>query len=151
MNRSIIILAILLFFSSLAFSSGIKEAKEKLYDAYISGDNSQWIVVMSELEKSYSKTENIFTLFELTKSQYGYMGLLIDKGEYEKAKIILPIAEKNISTLLEYNNDWADANGLKAGIYGFKIILFPNQVILNGPKGKIYLNRATSLKEKLLQ
>ncbi|HAF27500.1 MAG TPA: hypothetical protein DCG75_00490 [Bacteroidales bacterium] len=145
MKKSIIFLTILLISKSFAFSSGIKEAKEKLYDAYISGDNKEWLDVMNDLEKSLQKTDNIFTLFELTKSQYGYMGLLVDRGQFEKAKAILPKAELNVESLLNYNDDWADANGLKAGIYGFKIMLYPNLVILNGPKGKGYLNKATSL------
>lgn len=147
MKRYVLILAISIISGTSTFIFGIKESKEKLYEAYISGSSSKWTEVMTDLADSYNTTKNIFTLFELVKSQYGYMGLLIDKEEYEKAKLILPEAEYNISILLEYNNNWPDVNGLKAGVYGFKIILFPNQVILNGPKGKIYLNRATSLKE----
>ena len=75
------------------------------------------------------------------------MGFLIDRSEFELAKKVLSTAEKNIKKLIKYNPDWADVHGLLAGIYGFKIILFPTQVIFNGPKGKKYLEKATSFKE----
>ncbi|MFC2152854.1 tetratricopeptide repeat protein [Bacteroidota bacterium] len=147
MKRLITIIAITFILSSAGYSSGIGAAKEKLYDAYISGNNSLWLDVMVDLEESYKISKNVFTLHELAKSQYGYMGFLIDRREFEKAKLILPDTEKHINNLLDYNDDWADVHGLKAGIYGFKIILYPNYVILNGPKGKGYLNKAKSLNE----
>ena len=147
MKRLVILIPFVLIASTNLYSSGISEAREKLYDAYIEGNNPLWIEVMNDLEKSYKKTKNVFILHELTKSQYGYIGMLIDKGDYKTAKLILPKAKENIEELLDYNEDWADVRGLRAGIYGFKIILYPNQVILKGPKGKLYLNKATSLKE----
>ncbi|HRW63060.1 MAG TPA: tetratricopeptide repeat protein [Bacteroidales bacterium] len=144
MKKLITILTIFTLSIFTVNSSDLAKAKEMLYEAYIHNDTHLWSEVMNDLEKSYKKSENIFTLFELTKSQYGFMGFLIDRGKFEEAKNILPKSEKNIETLLSYNSDWADAHGLKAGIYGFKIILYPNYVIINGPKGKGYLNKATS-------
>lgn len=146
--KNLITLLILTFsITSFSKSPGIYTAKEKLYSAYITGNTSLWLDVIVQLENSYKTSKNIFSLFELTKSQYGYMGFLIDRKEYEKAKGILPKAEQNIQTLLNYNPDWADVHGLKAGIFGFKIILFPTQVIFNGPKGKDYLEKASSFNE----
>ena len=147
MKKILLLILISIFTITRLFSSGIIDIKKKLYNAYIIGNNSLWYELMSELEESYKKTNNIFILHELAKSQYGYIGMLIDRGEFEQAKPVLPKAEKNINKLLEYNENWTDVHGLKAGIYGFKIILYPNQVILNGPKGKSYLNKASSQKE----
>ncbi|MBI9052761.1 MAG: hypothetical protein JEY96_03025 [Bacteroidales bacterium] len=144
MKKLTTILAVLLFPIFTVLSSDLGKTKEKLYQAYITGNNALWTIIMDDLEDSYNISNNIFELFELTKSQYGYMGVLIDRREFEKAKRILPETEKNIKTLLKYNPDWADAHGLKAGIYGFKIILFPTHVIFNGPKGKDYLEKASS-------
>lgn len=147
MKRLILFLIVNLLIVSLSYSSGILSIKAKLYNAYISGNTTSWIEVIDDLEKNYNQSGNIFTLFELSKSQYGYMGFLIDRMNYEKAREIIFKTEKNIEKLLKYNPDWADAHGLKAGVYGFKIILFPTQVIINGPKGKDYLNKATSFNE----
>ena len=126
--------------------SDLAAIDNKLYKAYISNNASLWLEGMNELKSSYSKSKNQNILFEIAKSQYGYIGLMIDKQEFEKAKAELTDAEKNISTLLKINPNWPDANALLAGIYGFKIILYPNLVIINGPKGKNYMEKASSLK-----
>jgi len=141
-----IILGLTLNTISSENNSVISTIKLKLYNAYVSDNSLLWLEGMNELKTSYKKTNSINTLFELSKSQYGYMGLLIDKQEFEKAKKILPEAEKNITKLLEQNPEWADAYALLAGIYGFKIILYPNLVIYNGPKGKNYMEKASELK-----
>lgn len=145
MKKIAYILIISLISISNALSSGIIDIKRNLYQAYITGNNSLWHELMTDLEKSYHKSNNIYVLHELTKSQYGYIGMLIDNNKLEEAKKILPNAEKNINKLLSNNKNWADVHALKAGIYGFKIMLYPNQVILNGPKGKAILNKASSL------
>ncbi len=146
MKKLIIILSLFLLTYAKVLSSGIVDIQKKLYDAYLVGDNNLWYDLITQLEQSYNETNSIYILHELVKSQYGYIGMLIDKEHFYQAKSILPKAEKNISKLLDYNENWAEVHGLKAGIYGFKIMLYPNQVIFNGPKGKAYLNKATSLK-----
>jgi tetratricopeptide (TPR) repeat protein len=147
MKKITIIIALLISPIFALFSNNLANSKEKLYVAYISGNNELWISVMNDLSEFYKASDNIFELFELAKSQYGYMGVLIDRSEFDLARKILPETEKNIQELLKYNPNWADAHGLKAGIYGFKIILFPTQVIFNGPKGKNYLEKASSYNE----
>ena len=147
MKKIIYIIALVIFISNLSFASGILSSKVKLYDAYINGNTQTWTYVIKDLEKSYKNSDNIFILFELTKSQYGYMGFLIDRMEYDNARKIISDTEQNIKKLLKYNPDWADVHGLNAGVYGFKIILFPTQVVINGPKGKDYLNKAISFNE----
>lgn len=124
----------------------LSQIKLKLYNAYVGYNTKMWLEGLKELEKAYNTTKNQQILFELTRSQYGYIGLLIDRNELETAKSILPKAEKNVQTLLLQNPESADANALVAGIQGFKIMLYPNYVLFNGPKGKNYIEKATSIK-----
>lgn len=116
----------------------------KMYKAYVTDNTVQWLDAMNELEKTYLQTKSKSSLYDLTRSQYGYIGLLIDRAELEKAKKILPKAEQNAQKLVNDNPESADAHALLAGIYGFKIILYPNYVIINGPKGKNYIEKASS-------
>lgn len=146
--KTITITIIVLLVSYLnVLSVDLGKNKEILYEAYISGDNKLWKSAMENLNTSYKNTNNIVYLFELAKSQYGYMGVLIDRSEFKEARELLPKAERNIKKLIKYNPNWSDAHGLKAGIYGFKIILYPTQVVINGPKGKGYLEKATSFND----
>lgn len=147
MKKIITFLILTFFVFNSSYASGLISAKEKLYSAYISGNTNLWLDVIDDLEKSFNTTKNIFSLYELSKSQYGYMGFLIDRMQFDQARNILSKTEKNIEKLLKYNPEWADALGLKAGVYGFKIILYPTQVIFNGPKGKDYLEKANSYNE----
>lgn len=147
MKRLFLLTIISVLLYGYVYSSGIISAKNKLYNAYITGDINSWKSTINDLRESYKRTGNIFTLYELTKSQYGYMGFLIDRRSFDNAREVIDESEKNINKLLQYNPDWADVHALKAGIYGFKIILFPTQVIINGPKGKDYLEKATSFNE----
>lgn len=147
MKKITITILALLVSSINLYSTDLGKNKEILYEAYISGNNELWKSAMDNLNQSFINSNNIFELFELAKSQYGYMGVLIDRSEFDKAREILPKAENNIKKLIKYNPNWSDAHGLKAGIYGFKIILYPTQVVINGPKGKGYLEKATSFND----
>lgn len=142
----ILILGIILNINSIANPGPSTDINIKLYKAYVTDNTELWLEGMKELEKSYLKTKNQQVLFELTKSQYGYIGLLIDRNQNEIAKQVLSKAEKNVKDLVETNPQSADAYALLAGIYGFKIMLYPNYVIFNGPKGKNYIEKASSFK-----
>lgn len=129
-----------------AADNNIISVKSKFYNAYVTDNAKLWLEAMNELENLYLKTKNQQILFELTKSQYGYIGLLIDRHELETAKNILPKAEINAQKLVKDNLESADAHALLAGVYGFKIMLYPNYVLFNGPKGKNCIEKASSIK-----
>ncbi|HAN19502.1 MAG: hypothetical protein A2X13_01030 [Bacteroidetes bacterium GWC2_33_15] len=141
-----LMLGLLINITASASINNIESIHLKLYKAYISNNTALWLTGMNELELSYNKTKNPIILFELARSQYGYIGLLIDRQEFEKAKSILPKAEKNVQDLVKQAPGSADANALLAGIYGFKIMLYPGYVMINGPKGKNYIEKASSIK-----
>ena len=52
MKKVFITISILIITNSVIFSFELSQARSKLYSAYILGDNSLWIEVMSDLEKS---------------------------------------------------------------------------------------------------
>ncbi len=145
MKRIFILSASILFSSIFVLSSGIKSIQENFYKAYISGNVGLWISSMNELQTMYNATGDYNTLYELTHSQYGYIGLLIDNGQLEKAKEKLPGAERNAEKLVKANPNLVDYHALKAGIHGFKIMLYPSKVAFYGPKGKKIMQEAYDL------
>lgn len=129
---------------SLVYSNNEKVIQNSFYTAYISGDVNKWKSGIKSLENKYAQTGNIQFLYELVKGQYGYIGLMIYESEYESAKQLLSQTEKNVSKLLKHDEEWPEALALQAGIYAFKIILYPGYKLYYGPKGLNAVEKAIS-------
>ncbi|MCG6189190.1 hypothetical protein [Maribellus maritimus] len=106
--------------------------KEKIYEAYISGNMKEWKTVIDQMQRQSEKPPEF--LIELVNYQYGYIGWCIGEDKNGEAKQTIKLAEENLEKLKNRNYSISEINAYKSALYGFKIGLSPIKATILGPK-----------------
>ncbi len=106
--------------------------KEKIYEAYISGNMLNWKNTIDQMQQQ--KNQSAAFLAELVNFQYGYIGWCVGADQKNEAENYIHLAEKNLEKLLDMHFSEAEINAYKSAIYGFKIGLSPLKAPVFGPR-----------------
>jgi tetratricopeptide (TPR) repeat protein len=117
--------------------------RQKLYQAYISGEMEGWKTAMDNMEKQ-KKNEPGF-LLDLINYQYGYVAWCLGNKNHNEAKHYLSLLDKNLEKLKSLSGESAEYHAYTAAAYGFKIGLSTWRAPFFGPKS---MNHAELALEK---
>jgi len=95
----------------------------KIYDAYITGNMSQWKSVLIETEQQ--KNQSSAFLLEQINYQYGYIGWCLGTNKKTEAKQWMEKMEKNLDILEKRNYQPSMIAAYRGSMIGFKIGLNP--------------------------
>lgn len=123
---------IIIGFSMLLTLNCWASNKEKIYEAYISGNMEKWKTVLNQMQQKNENSSEF--LIELVNYQYGYTGWCIGKDKNREAKQIIKLAEENLEKLEDKNYSPSEINAYKSAFYGFKLGLAPLKAPILGPK-----------------
>ena len=116
-----------------------------MLQSFKSGDMSDWVKVIEELQVDYKRSKSISSLFELVHAQYGYIGYLLGIKNTKKARQVLSEAEGNIEQLLKVNLRNADALALKGALVAYHISLSPIRAPFLGPRSMGLIDESLSI------
>lgn len=116
--------------------NGWASNKEKIYNAYISGNMPQWKTIIDQMQHDPCNSPEF--LIELINYQYGYIGWCVGADKTKEAKHYLGLAEENLKKLENQNYSPSEINAYKSALYGFKIGLSPLKAPVLGPKSVNY-------------
>lgn len=119
--------------------------QQRLLQSFKSGDMSDWVKVIEELQVHYNRSKNNTSLFELAHAQYGYIGYLLGIKDTKKARQVLSEAEDNIEQLLKVNPRNADALALKGALVAYHISLSPIRAPFLGPRSMGLIDESLSI------
>lgn len=135
-KHSLITLMLLLLYPVFAeptFSS-------RIYDAYISGNMTEWKIILQETEQQ--KNQSSAFLLEQINYQYGYIGWCLGTNKKNEAKIWMEKMEKNMETLEKRNYQPSMIAAYRGSMIGFKIGLNKMQAPFIGGKSITYAKTA---------
>jgi tetratricopeptide (TPR) repeat protein len=104
----------------------------KIYDAYITGNMSQWKSVLIETEQQ--KNQSSAFLLEQINYQYGYIGWCLGTNKKTEAKQWMEKMEKNLDILQKRNYQPSMIAAYRGSMIGFKIGLNKLQAPFIGGK-----------------
>ncbi|MFW5852355.1 MAG: hypothetical protein ACOCWB_09030 [Bacteroidota bacterium] len=93
--------------------------KERIYNAYISGNMQEWKQVIDAMEER--SITNADFIADLLNYQYGYIGYCVGIEDYEEAELYMKKAYENLDLLIENKYDKAVISSYKSALYGFEI------------------------------
>jgi len=120
-----------------------KEIKKMAYKAYINNSLDMWVSVESKARKKYeANPENFQLLLKLTEVQYGLLKACIANKNKKTYDMYKEKASKNVETMLDYNEKWAAAHALKAGLLGVEMAFNQLKGMTLGPKSEKHIKKA---------
>ena len=120
--------------------------KDKIYNAYINGEMSQWKQIIDEMEEKTDKTKT-FTL-DLVNYHYGYIAWCIGNDKDQQAEEYLKKAQKHIERLERQNYKLSVVYAYKSAFIGFEIGLNPFYAPFIGSKSIEYAELAIEKNKK---
>jgi tetratricopeptide (TPR) repeat protein len=118
-----LLIAALLFICNVTARS--EDYRSSIYRAYLEGRMDRWKVTMDAMAKEVERTGDLPLMYELTETQYGYIGYCLSMDQKTEAKSTLDQAEKQVEILLEKMGEDPRVYSLKGAFYGFRIQLQP--------------------------
>jgi tetratricopeptide (TPR) repeat protein len=148
-NSILIIITGVFILNATSIKAQDNNLKKMAYKAYLSNSVKMWKSVEAKARKKYEANPNNFQmLLKLTDIQYGLLNACVaNKGE-DTHKKYLKMAEKNVDTLLHYNNKWSAAHALKAGILSSEMAFNPAKGMILGPKNQKHIEKALKYNNK---
>ncbi|HOP04832.1 MAG TPA: tetratricopeptide repeat protein [Tenuifilaceae bacterium] len=131
-----------LILSSFTVSATLNSYDLRLYQSYKTGDMTQWVKVIDELNQLYKKEPSRELLFDITEAQYGYIGYLIGIKNSSEARKYIKIAERNVEKILSENSNNHDALAIKGSLYAYHIALSPYKAPFLGPQSMKFIDEA---------
>jgi len=122
-----------------------QEYRSRIYRAYVEGRMDRWKATMDEMAKEMARTQNLQLMYDLTETQYGYVGYCLSVKQKEEAATTLEQADHQIELLLERGGENARVYSLMGAFYGFRIQLQPVRVAYWGRKSQEANQRALEL------
>ena len=147
--RFVVILFIFLF--SLGFKSTLAQNSSsydcKFYEAYISGNMTNWPFWIDELEAAYERGKDSDVLYQLVKAYYGYVAFLIGEEKETRAEKYIEEAENYIQILKETDKYRSYSEAMDGAFIAYKIGLNEAKAIFLGPKSMKHIKRAIKIKK----
>jgi len=113
---------------------------QRVYEAYISGNMSQWKQVLVEVQQQKKFTPA--QLLERVNFQYGYIAWCIGNKKNAEAKEWIPRMESDLENLEKTGNSLASVYAYRAALYGYRIGVNKLQAPFLGPKSNDYAQKA---------
>ncbi|MFK7969135.1 MAG: tetratricopeptide repeat protein [Bacteroidia bacterium] len=142
--KFLLIISLIVIFSSAARVAPL-DAKSLVYQGYCSNDVTQWTGGIGALKTAYaSQPEDPQIIFELIRSQYGYIGFrLAMEDEEVESDIDKALALTDVLSTKEGYASSAEA--FRGALLALKIGLKPIRALILGPKSEKALKRALEL------
>lgn len=115
-----------------------------IYHTYVSGNISQWPLIIERMQQRYHATKTNHCLFNLVFAQYGYIAYLINTGDKILAMKYIREGEANADLLVQRKAYPSRVEALKGAFNAFKIALEPSKAAWYGPRSLNHIN--TSLR-----
>ncbi len=128
----------LIFFSLISFVA-FGQTNRSIYQAYVSGDMSQW---KKTIDSMYKTTKTNQGKLELVNYQYGYIAWCISNDKDSEAKKYMNKAEKLVEFLEKQNYNKSLLYAYKAAFVGFKIGLKPYKAPFIGSKSSSFAKKS---------
>ncbi|MFO8233895.1 MAG: hypothetical protein R6U04_00630 [Bacteroidales bacterium] len=142
---SFLFLMVVIIFNNTTAHAEDDDYDCKFYNAYISGDMSEWPDWISEMEQAYSKNNSTETLKDIVVAYYGYVAWLIGVDREGEAENYIDKAEHYISELSEYSSYKSYAEAMQGAFLAYRISLNKSRAIYLGPRSIRHINRAIEL------
>jgi len=133
-----------------AQSSDLERAKARVYQGYISGDQSmleEGLSSLKTIDESQEKS-SLRLKYEIALAQYGLIGFYLAKGIQNGLESRLDEVISSVKRIIEANPNFAEAHALLGGLYGLKIGLNPARGIYLGPRSNRHIEKATLVNPK---
>ena len=117
----------------------------RFYNAYITGDMTEWPAWMNQIEDHYLQRENHKLLYDLVMAYYGYVGYLIGVDQHEKAEEYIEKGIYYVEQLDNYAIYQSLYEAMKGAFYAFRIGISSSLTVWLGPKSMSHINKAVEL------
>jgi len=130
--KTALIFFTVLLFATNTFAQEVTKAKieQQFFNAYIKNSIPAWKISLSQLENSQDESLQLL----LAKSYYGAAGTGMGNQDEDFASAMLDKAAILTKSILEKDNQSAEANALLSSVYGMKIGLSPMKGMFLGSK-----------------
>lgn len=115
--------------------------KHRIYDAYVLANRSQWIQVISDMERATDQKTLSWKL-ELAEYYYGMAGFYIGIKRKDLAETIIDKGDALVDGILKEYPTNATAMALKGSMTAFKISLTPYKVLVLGKESLRWMEKA---------
>ncbi|MFO7867771.1 MAG: hypothetical protein R6U95_00555 [Bacteroidales bacterium] len=106
--------------------------KERIYNAYISGNMTEWKRIIDSME--VRNINNADFIADLLNYQYGYIGYCIGIEDYDEAEVYLDKAYENVHILQKKSYKPAYVYAYSSAFYGFEIGINTYKAPVLGPR-----------------
>jgi len=113
---------------------------QQVYEAYISGNMSQWKKVLNEVQAKKNLTAR--ELLERVNFQYGYIAWCIGNKKNAEAREWIPRMEADLDKLEKGEHFLSSVYAYKAALYGYRIGVSKLQAPFLGPKSNDFAQKA---------
>lgn len=115
--------------------------KHRIYEAYIHSNRTQWVQVVSDMERS-TEPKTLAWKLELAEYYYGMAGYYIGVKRKDLAEIIIEKGNVLIDGILKDNPGNATAMAFKGSMTAFKINLNRYKVLVLGRESMLWMEKA---------
>lgn len=134
----------LLFLLLPIFCMSETSRRQQIYNAYVSGNMDQWILVVKEIENDET-IKTVSQKLELVEYYYGLTPFYIDTKNVKMAKLTIQKANIIIDKLLKIAPKNASVHAFKGSFIGFTLSLDRLKLLSLGPECLKHINLAYSL------
>jgi tetratricopeptide (TPR) repeat protein len=117
--------------------------RERIYNAYIKGNMTEWKAILNEVSTQSNKSNE--QVLEHIDYQYGYIAWCMGNKKLAEAKQHLAEGDKNIEFLWKQGYNLSMLNSYKSAFYGYKIGLNKLQAPVLGSKSLNCANESLKL------
>lgn len=139
------LLSILLVYVFALNAEGQPTYDQRLYSSFITGNMTDWVKVLNEMELDLQKNLTPQNRFNLLHAQYGYIGYLLGLKQTDKAKKLIDLAEKNAEQLQRVTAYKSTAYALHAALIAYRISISPFKAPFLGPKSSSLIDQALAI------
>jgi tetratricopeptide (TPR) repeat protein len=126
-----------------SLSQGASTRKQRIYEAYISGNRALWVQVVQEMERS-TEPKTLAWRLELAEYYYGLSGYYISAKKNDLAAATIEKGEALVNKILREYPDNATALSYKSALTAFKINLNRLKVLILGRESLKWLDKASA-------
>jgi len=137
--------AILIILVSIFSIQGQPSYEERLYLSFISGNMTDWVKVIDELERELRHNSTDSQRFKLLHAQYGYIGYLLGIKQVDKAKRFITSAEANAQQLENSTSFSSTVKAIKSALIAYRISISPYKAPFLGPESMNLINEALEI------
>lgn len=134
---------VLLFFSLIYLTATYAQdsRKHRIYEAYIHSNRTQWVQVVSDMERS-TELKTLAWKLELAEYYYGMAGYYIGIKRKDLAEIIIDKGNTLVDGILKEHPSNATAMAFKGSLTAFKINLNRYKMLKLGKESMLWMEKA---------